>query len=96
MRARFTIILVDDDCNDGTADVARQTAAALNASDRLRIIDGAAAAARLDRQIVGGQARRRRPRRPRAHPPDYILLSDADIVYAPEVLGGLVARAAVQ
>ena len=29
----------------------------------------------------------------RPNPPDYILLSDADIVYAPEVLADLVARA---
>ena len=36
----FTIILVDDDSSDGTADVARRAAAQLNASERLQIVDG--------------------------------------------------------
>ena len=89
----FTIILVDDDSNDGTADIARQTAAGLNASDRLRVIDGKPLPRgwtgklwAVKQGVEAAQAA--------SHPPDYLLLSDADIVYAPEVLGGLVARAA--
>src|SRR5262245_48207837 len=39
-RGPFNILLVDDDSNDGTAAVARRSAAALNAADRLQIIDG--------------------------------------------------------
>ena len=89
----FTIILVDDDSNDGTADIARQTAAGLNASDRLRVIDGKPLPRgwtgklwAVKQGVDAAQAA--------SAPPDYLLLSDADIVYAPEVLGGLVARAA--
>ncbi len=89
----FTIILVDDDSNDGTADIARQTAEGLNASDRLRVIDGKPLPRgwtgklwAVKQGVEAAQAA--------SHPPDYLLLSDADIVYAPEVLGGLVARAA--
>ena len=93
MPGRSPIILVDDDSNDGTADIARRTAAALNASERLADHRRRAAAARLDRQAVGGEARHRRGAVGGATPPDYILLSDADIVYAPEVLPRLVARA---
>jgi hopene-associated glycosyltransferase HpnB len=89
----FTIILVDDDSNDGTADIARRTAAGLNASERLRVIDGQPLPRgwtgklwAVKQGVEAAQAA--------SSPPDYLLLSDADIVYAPEVLGGLVARAA--
>jgi cellulose synthase/poly-beta-1,6-N-acetylglucosamine synthase-like glycosyltransferase len=34
------VILVDDDSSDGTAEIARRTAASLNASERLKVIDG--------------------------------------------------------
>src|SRR3954454_15147778 len=37
----FTLILVDDDSNDGTADIARQAAAAIAKQDRLAIVSGA-------------------------------------------------------
>jgi len=88
----FTIILVDDDSNDGTADVARRTAAGLNASARLQIIDGTP----LPRGWTGklwAVKQGVEAAQSGSNPPDYILLSDADIVYAPEVLSGLVARA---
>ena len=88
----FTIILVDDDSNDGTADVARRTAAGLNASARLQIISGAP----LPRGWTGklwAVKQGVEAAQSASNPPDYILLSDADIVYAPEVLSGLVARA---
>jgi hopene-associated glycosyltransferase HpnB len=86
------IILVDDDSSDGTADVARRTAASLNASERLAIIDGQP----LPRGWTGklwavkqGVAAAQSA----ADASKYILLSDADIRYAPEVLTGLMARA---
>jgi hopene-associated glycosyltransferase HpnB len=86
------IILVDDDSSDGTADVARRTAASLNASERLAIIDGQP----LPRGWTGklwavkqGVAAAQSA----ADASEYILLSDADIRYAPEVLTGLMARA---
>jgi hopene-associated glycosyltransferase HpnB len=89
----FTVILVDDDSNDGTAHIARRAAAASNALERLRIIDGKPLphgwTGKLWAVKQGVEAAQS------ASPPsDYILLSDADIVYAPEVLTALVARAA--
>lgn len=86
------IIMVDDDSSDNTADIARQCAARLNASERLQIIDGEP----LPRGWTGklwavkqGVAAAQSA----AGAPEYILLSDADIVYAPDVLTGLMARA---
>jgi hopene-associated glycosyltransferase HpnB len=88
----FTIILVDDDSNDGTADVARRAAAALNASERLQIVDGRPLPRgwtgklwAVKQGVEAAQAG--------SNAPDYILLSDADIVYAPHVLSTLMARA---
>lgn len=89
----FTIILVDDDSSDGTADVARASAAGLNAGDRLQIIAGQP----LPRGWTGklwAVKQGVEAAQSATDPPDYILLSDADIVYEPEVVGGLVARAA--
>jgi hopene-associated glycosyltransferase HpnB len=88
----WTIILVDDDSSDGTADAARRAAAALGAADRLRVMSGRTLPRgwtgklwAVKQGVEAAQAD--------AHPPDYILLSDADIVYAPDVLSDLVARA---
>lgn len=88
----FTIVLVDDDSSDGTADVARRAAAGLNASERLQIVDGRP----LPRGWTGklwAVKQGVEAAQSASNPPDYILLSDADIVYEPEVLTGLVARA---
>ena len=86
------IVLVDDNSSDGTAEVARRCTGEANAAERLEIIAGQP----LPRGWTGklwavkqGVAAAQSA----AHPPDYILLSDADIIYSPEVLAGLVARA---
>ena len=39
---KFSVILVDDQSRDGTADLARQAAAALSAEDRLTVLPGQA------------------------------------------------------
>src|SRR5262245_2115496 len=88
----FRVILVDDDSSDGTAEIARRSAEELNASDRLQIIDGQP----LPRGWTGklwAVKQGVEAAQSAATPPDYILLSDADIVYAPEVVSALVARA---
>jgi hopene-associated glycosyltransferase HpnB len=88
----FTVILVDDQSRDGTAQIAREAAAALGASDRLTVISGrllpAGWTGKLWAQSQGVEAAEAR-----AEPPDYILFTDADIVYVPEELRKLVARA---
>jgi hopene-associated glycosyltransferase HpnB len=88
----FTVILVDDQSRDGTADVARRAAAAAGAADRLTVLSGRALpkgwTGKLWAQHQGVEAARTLPR-----PPDYLLLTDADIAYAPHELTRLAARA---
>jgi len=86
----WTIVLVDDGSSDGTAAIARATAAALGAQARLEVVAGrplpAGWTGKLWALKQGIEAAGRLA-------PDYFLLSDADIVYAPDTLTSLVARA---
>jgi hopene-associated glycosyltransferase HpnB len=88
----FSVILVDDQSRDGTAQVARDAAAALGAADRLTVVSGRVLPAgwtgKLWAQQQGVELAENLPR-----PPDYLLFTDADIVYEPGVLTDLVARA---
>jgi hopene-associated glycosyltransferase HpnB len=88
----FVVILVDDQSRDGTAQVARDAAAALDAAAWLRVLTGrplpAGWTGKLWAQHQGIEAAEAM-----APPPDYLLLTDADIVYGPDVLSALVARA---
>ncbi len=85
------VVLVDDDSSDGTAMAARQAAAGCGAADRLTIVAGTPLApgwtGKLWAMRQGIAAATAGP------PPDFLLLTDADIVYAPQVLGWLVAHA---
>ena len=88
----FTVILVDDQSRDGTAQVARNAAAALGAADRLTVLAGrplpAGWTGKLWAQHQGVEAADAAP-----EPADYLLLTDADIVYAGDELERIVARA---
>jgi hopene-associated glycosyltransferase HpnB len=88
----WSIVLVDDNSSDGTAELARQAAAALGAEARLTIVTGAPLppgwTGKLWALKQGIDAAQAAPA-----PPDYLLLTDADIVYGPGVVGSLVARA---
>ncbi|HEX2215709.1 MAG TPA: glycosyltransferase, partial [Xanthobacteraceae bacterium] len=86
----FTVILVDDDSSDGTADIAR--AAAPAGDDRLRVVQGAplppgwtgklwAVKQGIDATENLAVAR------------EYLLLTDADIVHSPDSVRWLVAHA---
>jgi hopene-associated glycosyltransferase HpnB len=88
----FTIVLVDDESRDGTAEIARQAARAAKAEKRLTIMTGRplpsgwtgklwAVKQGVDRALAG------------AAEPDYVLLTDADIAYRANALDRLVARA---
>jgi hopene-associated glycosyltransferase HpnB len=89
------VILVDDRSHDGTAQVARDAAAALGAADRLTVVSGRTLPAgwtgKLWAQQQGVELAENLP-----PPPDYLLFTDADIVYEPDVLTDLVARAQSQ
>ena len=88
----FHVLVVDDGSRDGTAQVARNAAAALGAADRLTVVSGAALpkgwTGKLWAQHQGVDATATM----RAIPA-YLLMTDADIVYAPDALASLVARA---
>jgi hopene-associated glycosyltransferase HpnB len=87
----FSVILVDDESRDGTADVARAAARTAGAPDRLTVLSGhplpAGWTGKLWAMSQGVDAA------PLPQQPDYLLLTDADISYAPDALAQLVARA---
>jgi hopene-associated glycosyltransferase HpnB len=88
----FTVFLVDDESEDGTADAARAAAAALGASDRLAVIGGAPLPEGWTGKLWAmsqGVARAEAL----APSPKYLLLTDADIAHTPDNLQSLVARA---
>jgi hopene-associated glycosyltransferase HpnB len=86
----WRIVLVDDGSSDGTADIARQAASGTGAGQRLEVLSGAPLPAGWTGKLWAvGQGVEAAGR----GAPDYFLLSDADIVYAPDVLSSLAARA---
>jgi hopene-associated glycosyltransferase HpnB len=88
----FTVMVVDDQSRDATAQVAREAAVELNAANRVRVVSGRALPAgwtgKLWAQHQGVDVAVSAP-----HPADYLLFTDADIVYTPDALRALVARA---
>jgi hopene-associated glycosyltransferase HpnB len=91
----FDIVLVDDDSADGTADLARASAAKLGAAERLTVLKsdgpsdgwtGKIAAMHRGFLHVRGLATQ----------PDFVLFCDADIAFDPPVLSRLVAGAAAR
>jgi hopene-associated glycosyltransferase HpnB len=85
----WTVVLVDDDSNDGTAEIARRVA---GADERLRVVTSRGLPAgwtgKLWAAKQGIDAAMALPQ-----PPDYLLLTDADIVHAPDSVRRLVAHA---
>ncbi len=86
----FSIVLVDDQSTDGTADVARAIAA--GASRHVTIVNGAELPSGWTGKVWAmhqgiAAASSTEP------PPDYVLLTDADIGYRPDVLRSLVISA---
>jgi hopene-associated glycosyltransferase HpnB len=86
------VVLVDDESSDGTAQIARDAADACGAADRLTIVSGTPLPSgwtgklwAMRQGIAAATAS--------SPPPEFLLLTDADIVYAPPVLGWLVAHA---
>jgi hopene-associated glycosyltransferase HpnB len=86
------VVLVDDQSSDGTAEAARRAAAELGAAERLTVLSGRPLPPgwtgklwALQQGIDHVLARRA--------PPEFLLLTDADIAYAPATLPGLVAEA---
>jgi hopene-associated glycosyltransferase HpnB len=85
-----SVILVDDGSSDGTGALARQAAAAAGAGAKLEVIAGRPLPARWTGKLwavkQGIEAAESRA-------PEFLLLTDADIVYQPDVFRRLAARA---
>ena len=87
----LSLIVVDDDSSDGTANIARRTAASLGAESKLSIIESHALPERwtgklwaVKQGIAAAEER---------FAPTYLMLTDADIVHAGDTLRWLVAQA---
>jgi hopene-associated glycosyltransferase HpnB len=87
----WTIILVDDESSDGTADIARRTLAD-HCDERLRVVTSRALPAGWTGKLwaiqQGIELAMALPQRP-----DYLLLTDADIVHPPDSVSRLVEHA---
>jgi hopene-associated glycosyltransferase HpnB len=91
-RGSFALIVVDDHSSDDTAAAARRAAAAEGASDRVTVL----AAPSLPEGWTGKLWALHQGvsySQSLAEPPDYLLLTDADIRYAGDTLTGLVLHA---
>jgi hopene-associated glycosyltransferase HpnB len=84
------IVVVDDQSSDGTADVARAAAASADASDRVTICSGEPVPPGWTGKLW---AMRQGVEVARSRQPDYLLLTDADIVHGPGNLRELLGRA---
>ncbi len=84
----FSVILVDDQSSDGTADVARQAAAAF--AGRLTIVPGVALPAEWTGKLW---AMKQGVAQAMFGDPAYLLFTDADIVYDRDTLTRLVSQA---
>ena len=86
----LSIVLVDDQSTDGTADAARRAAHEAGAADRLAVLAGAA----LPEGWTGKLwAMKQGIDLAEAGAPAYLLLTDADIVYQRDALSRLIAKA---
>jgi hopene-associated glycosyltransferase HpnB len=88
----FDVIVVDDQSRDGTAQIAQKAAETIGADNRLTVLAGRSLpggwTGKLWAQHQGLEFANAKP-----EPPDFVLFTDADIVYAADVLTGLVGRA---
>ena len=91
----FQVIIVDDQSRDGTADVVRATAASIGVADRLTVLSGAPLPPGWTGKLWAMQQGVSHAEVSHAEPsgPEYLLLTDADIAYAPDTLRSLVAHA---
>jgi hopene-associated glycosyltransferase HpnB len=86
----FSIVLVDDESRDGTAEAARAAATAIGGRDRLTVLAGRPLPAGWTGKLW---AVHQGVAQATSAAPDYLLLTDADITYGPGALAALVARA---
>ena len=85
----FSIVLVDDQSRDGTADVARAIAESLGCGHKLDVVAGSTPPSGWTGKLW---AQQQGVSRADEFEPAYFLLTDADIVHAPDTLRWLVAH----
>ena len=86
----FAIVVVDDGSTDGTADAAIDAADAIDARERLNVLRGQPLPPGWTGKVW---AQKQGVAEALGKSPRYLLLTDADIVYAPGALKRIVARA---
>lgn len=86
----LSIVLVDDQSNDGTADLARTLATAPTATAQLTVLSGQPLPPGWTGKLWAMQQGYRHLQ---SQPPDYVLFTDADIAHAPGSLEQLVGKA---
>ena len=84
------VIVIDDHSGDGTAAAAIEAAAAIGSAERLTVTASAPLAAGWTGKLW---AMRQGIALARKRNPDYLLLTDADIVHSPDNVADLVSRA---
>jgi hopene-associated glycosyltransferase HpnB len=91
-RGRVSVVVVDDESTDGTAEVARHAAAAINASHRLLVVSGTPTPAGWVGKMwaVAQGLEKAKELDPSAR---YVLLTDGDIHHSDRNIAHLVARA---
>lgn len=87
----LSLVLVDDDSNDGTADIARRAAAARGSESRLIIVNSGTLPPRWTGKLWA--VKQGIAVAEEKFAPKYLLLTDADIVHAPDTASWLVAHA---
>jgi hopene-associated glycosyltransferase HpnB len=92
---QLSVVLVDDQSSDGTADLAKTAAVDIGAADRLTVITGRTPPAGWTGKLWALKQGLSRVEA-REVAPTYVLLTDADIVYSGDVLPRLVMRAETQ
>lgn len=89
---RFSIVLIDDESSDGTADVARAAAISCNGEERLRVLPGAPRPPGWSGKVWAMSQGLEEVGRS-ADSPQRLLFCDADIAFAPDVVARLVRQA---
>jgi hopene-associated glycosyltransferase HpnB len=89
----FRVIIVDDQSRDGTAEVARHAAATAGAAERLTVLYGSPLPLGWTGKLWALQ---QGVDRAEDTAPEFLLLTDADIAYAPDTLRNLVVHAQVR
>jgi len=92
---RFSIVIVDDHSNDGTAGIANHAAGEFGATDRVRLVTASALPESWTGKLwaLNEGVAHARHSSPAEVMPEFYWFTDADITHAPDTLRRLVARA---